>query len=73
MIKITIRKDDPDKTAIKWWVEGFEEKEISEKDIIEVRDIMENCKNDILNTMYERKSLESKTRESKLELIQFKE
>ena len=73
MIKITIRKDDPDKTAIKWWLEGFEENEISEKDIIEVRNIMENCKNDILNTMCERKSLESKTRESKLELIQFKE
>lgn len=71
MIKITIRKDDPNKNSVKWWVEGFEEKGITEKDIIEMENIIDNCKKNILDMMYNKKSLDSE--EPKLELIQFKE
>lgn len=73
MIKITIRKDDPDKNSIKWWVEGFEEKGITEKDIATIESIMDSCKESILEMMYNKISLESKNKETKLELIQFKE
>lgn len=73
MIKITIRKDDPDKNSVKWWVEGFEEKGVTEKDILTIESVMDSCKESILEMMYNKISLESKNKETKLELIQFKE
>lgn len=72
MIKITMRKDAPDKDSVKWWVEGFEETVITEKDMADVENIIDSCKESIIDMMYNKKSLELK-KESKLELIQFKE
>lgn len=57
MIKITIRKDNPD-ANLKWWVEGYENKQLSDNDIQEVLNMIDIAKKDIEERMKLRMEIE---------------
>ena len=68
MIKITMTREHGE-TAIKWWVEGFEDREINDKDIEEVMNTIDTAKEDIFENMKKRQELEKEKRFNKLKLI----
>lgn len=57
MIKVTMKKENGQST-IKWWLEGYENREVSDADINEVMDMIECSKKNILETMRRRQALE---------------
>ena len=73
MIKVTMKKENGQST-IKWWLEGYEDREVSDADINEVMDMIECSKKNILEVMRRRQVLEKEMKmsesENSLTLIQ---
>ncbi|MCK9440288.1 MAG: hypothetical protein M0Q13_02590 [Methanothrix sp.] len=70
MIKVTIRKDNEESKTINWWVEGFENREINDEDIINVLDMIDTSRKSIIEVMRKRQGLEAEKKMSNLYLIQ---
>jgi len=67
MIKLTIRKDNPN--LINVWLEGFENREMVDGDLEEVLNMIDCSRSSVIEMVNRRRKIELENKKVKLKLI----